>query len=63
MRWTPKTKAAAIAKIDAGTLDPVSAGISAEELASWRFKVASNGLRGLKVNIERESTTRPWYVA
>jgi hypothetical protein len=51
-RWTPKRKAALLARIEAGEVDPAQLerlGLSQEELTTWRRDFSDHGLYGLQV--------------
>jgi Protein of unknown function (DUF1153) len=51
-RWTPKRKAALLAMIEAGEVEPASLallGLSQEELMTWRRDFSDHGVCGLHV--------------
>jgi hypothetical protein len=51
-RWTPKRKAALLARIEAGEIEPerlAGIGLSAEELTTWRRDFSDHGVHGLHV--------------
>jgi Protein of unknown function (DUF1153) len=51
-RWTPKRKAALLADIDAGQIEPGTLellGLSQEELMTWRRDFSGHGVLGLQV--------------
>jgi Protein of unknown function (DUF1153) len=51
-RWTPKRKAALLAMIEAGEVEPTKLsllGISQEELTFWRREFSDHGVGGLYV--------------
>jgi hypothetical protein len=51
-RWTPKRKAALLALIDAGEIEPARLallGLSQEELTLWRRDFSDHGVSGLHV--------------
>ncbi len=51
-RWTPKRKAALLALIDAGEIEPerlAGIGLSSEELTTWRRDFSDHGVYGLHV--------------
>jgi Protein of unknown function (DUF1153) len=51
-RWTPKRKAALLAMIESGEVEParlVRLGFSQEELATWRRDFLDHGVYGLYV--------------
>ena len=51
-RWTPKRKAALLALIEAGQIEPAQLeglGLSPEELTTWRRDFSSHGVCGLHV--------------
>ena len=65
MRYTPKRKAAIIIAIQEGRMSEADVkrehGLSTEEITEWVKGFAKDGMRGLKVNIQRESKNRPFY--
>jgi hypothetical protein len=51
-RWTPKRKAALLALIEAGKIEPErleGIGLSSEELTTWRRDFSDHGVYGLHV--------------
>jgi hypothetical protein len=51
-RWTPKRKAAFLAMVEAGEVEPTKLallGMSQEELTSWRRDFSNHGVGGLYV--------------
>jgi Protein of unknown function (DUF1153) len=51
-RWTPKRKAALLAMIEAGEVEPARLarlGLSHEELTTWRREFSDHGVYGLHV--------------
>ena len=65
-RWTPKRKAAVLQSIIDGKITRDEAlrlhGLTHGELSEWGNGFINGGLRGLKVNLTRESTYKPRYV-
>jgi hypothetical protein len=51
-RWTPKRKAALLATIEAGKMEPKELellGLSQEELTTWRREFSDHGVGGLHI--------------
>lgn len=53
-RWTAMRKAAVVAAVESGAMNPAEAcarhGLSAEELAAWRRDYAAHGANGLRAS-------------